>query len=157
MTKKNSLSLPTDPPAWYIDLFMAETYPPKGQPYEVRWRDFEGSSWGLIGARIETSLSLRVLEGDGGYWGWVDSGDSTKDDGVTYGSVEAAQLGAVRLAIEGAEGELFDLDEEIETAEASEDPDDSKELRYLKGYRKNVEDMMNALREEAARLEAILG
>ena len=159
MTKKNSLSLPSDPPAWYLDLSMTETYPPEGQPFEVRWRDFEGSSWGVVGARVDSGLSLRVLEGDEGYWSWVDSGDTTKDDGQTYGSVEAAQLGAVRLAIEGVEEELVDLDEEIEAEEASlsENPDDREEFDYLRGYRENIEEVMRVLREEAARLEAILG
>ena len=56
MNKKTRL--PEDPPAWYTDLSMNEVYPPEGQPYEVNWRPFEGSSWGLIGARIDSLLSL---------------------------------------------------------------------------------------------------
>ena len=96
----------------------------------MRWHPFEGSSWGLIGARVSSVLSLRVLESETGYWGWVDYYDGTRDNGLTYASVEAAQLGAVRFAVGEVEADLAGLTERLGLGEADppEDPRETEEL-----------------------------
>ena len=147
MREKKPVRLPSHPPAWYLDLGGREPYPPPGQPLEVRWRSFEGSSWGLIGARVSSVLSLRVLESETGYWGWADYYDGTRDDGLTYASVEAAQLGAVRFAVGEVEADLAGLTERLGLGEADppEDPRETEELELQRRDRGHLEALLKVL------------
>ena len=82
----------------------------------------------------------------------------TRDDGETYESAEAAQLGAVGFAIGILREDLVGLKESVEAGEADppEDPVELEELDLLKEDRKNLEEVLRVLGEEKARLETML-
>ena len=121
------MSLRNPFPDWYLsEAPMTEV--------SLKWRAFEDSEVGLVGARLDRGIGLRVLEASEGtgYEAWLDRYDETHFGDTAYPTVEAAQLAGVRLAQKLERPSLEDLEDQVayyreEEAQGRGDPADDLE------------------------------
>ena len=102
------MSLRNPFPDWYLsEAPMTAT--------SLEWRAFENSEVGLVGARLDRGVGLRILEASEGtgYEAWLDRYDETHIDDTAYPTVEAAQLAGVRLAQKLEQPSLEELEDQV--------------------------------------------
>ena len=100
----------------------------------LEWRAFEKPEVGLVGARLDRGVGLRILEASEGtgYEAWLDRYDETHFGDTAYPTVEAAQLAGVRLAQKLERPSLEDREDQVayyreEEAQGRGDPADDLE------------------------------